>query len=644
MIAFLRRVVSLRGRPDGDGPGLRRLPLVLVACLCAVAMAAAAVAAVRPVSGLELLLGGHWLYNSSDGSTYHVNGASKTVDAGLKLPGLGADTQVVHSPSSGFVLGRERVTEFGKSDLRVLRTYQAPATDERPVALEVPGGPYAVYRKSGVIFRMSDPPAVIKAGAGYQLGDPVVTPDGSLWLHRLGSTGHFCKLGPKDTKVTCPAYAPAGHKGALTVVGGRPVFVDTTSDELVPVKAGELGEGTPIGTDLSDGALVAPVDAAGKVAVVDRGQMHMADASTLGTDRAGKVKSVRLPSSGAFSPPSVSGTSVVLFDQTNNTVHTYRPDGEPIPGGRMTMPPSGGPADPAAPRLHRGEDRRLYVDDPKGQHVLVVDPDGRVGRVEVPGNFKPKPNPPQPPPPEKTIPPSPPEPERSIPPSPPGQERSIPPSPPGPKRPSQPSSPASPRPPKRDPVPAGPPGAPSVKYDRQGGTVVVTWTAPEDNGAPVTGYTLTWKGSKSGTVTFGKSRRSYQLAGLTPGGTYTITVRARNRVGLGTAASVKVRMVGPVVVLTRGETGDYNENCQAPQCAKMHIEMSGFEPNTQYHIEPVAPNDDYSNPGATVTTNGSGYEATDRFDYNGVGERVYIVVEKGGTEVARSRTIVWPNG
>ncbi|MGH3240871.1 MAG: fibronectin type III domain-containing protein [Spirillospora sp.] len=630
MIAFLRRVVAPLGRRDGDKARPRRLPLVPVAGLCAVAVAAAVFAAVRPVSGLELLQGGHWVSNSSDGSIYHVNGSARTVDGGLRLQGLERDSQVVHSPSSGFVLGRKRVTEFGKSDLRVLRTYQAPATNERPVAIEAPGGPYAVYRKSGVVFRMSDPPAVIKAGGGYALGDPVVTPDGSLWLHRLGSTGHFCKLAPKAAQVTCPAYAPAGHKGALTVVGDRPVFVDTTSDELVPVASGELRDGTPIGTDLSDSALVAPVGAAGKVAVVDRGQLHMADASTLGTDRAGKVKSVRLPSSGTFAPPSVSGTSVVLFDQTNSTVHTYRPDGVPIPGGRMALPPgAGGPADPTAPRLHRGEDRRVYVDDPRGQHVFVVDPDGRVNRVEVPGNFKPKRGDPQPPPPEKTITPSPQEPEGPAPP------------------PSEPWKPAQPRPPrkpvKRDPVPAGPPGAPSVKYDRQGNTVVVTWTAPEDNGAPVTGYTVSWKGAESGQASLSKGRRSYSVSGLTPGGTYTITVRAKNREGQGTASRVRVDM-GSVVTVTRGKTETFNENCKKPQCALMHVVMTGFEPHTSYHIQPFAVSDDYSNNGATLTTDGSGRQVTDRFHYNGVGERIYIVVEKGGTEVARSRTIVWPSG
>lgn len=74
----------------------------------------------------------------------------------------------------------------------------------------------------------------------------------------------------------------------------------------------------------------------------------------------------------------------------------------------------------------------------------------------------------------------------------------------------------------------------------------------------------------------------------------------------------------------------------------MHIVMSGFEPNTEYHIEPFSPTDEYSNPGARVTTNDSGYADTDRFDYNGVGEQIYIVVEKNGTEVARSKTIVWP--
>ncbi|MFG2086852.1 MULTISPECIES: serine/threonine-protein kinase [unclassified Spirillospora] len=133
---------------------------------------------------------------------------------------------------------------------------------------------------------------------------------------------------------------------------------------------------------------------------------------------------------------------------------------------------------------------------------------------------------------------------------------------------------------------------------------------------------------------------------VTPTVTPAVTpTKPRRTPTTSTSRSVSSRPpAGPVVALTRGRTGDYNETCQAPECAKMHIVMSGFEPNTEYHIEPVSPTDDYSNPGATVTTNGSGYADTDRFDYNGVGEKVYIVVEKNGTEVARSKTIVWPSG
>ncbi|WP_245592593.1 serine/threonine-protein kinase [Actinomadura rifamycini] len=124
--------------------------------------------------------------------------------------------------------------------------------------------------------------------------------------------------------------------------------------------------------------------------------------------------------------------------------------------------------------------------------------------------------------------------------------------------------------------------------------------------------------------------------------TSSSTSGATSRAGAGSGSSR--RPAGPAVALSRGRTGDYNEHCQAPECAKMRIVMTGFEPNTDYHIEPVSPTDDYSNPGATVTTNSSGYEATERFDYNGVGEKVYIVVRKNGTEVARSNTIVWPSG
>ena len=220
--------------------------------------------------------------------------------------------------------------------------------------------------------------------------------------------------------------------------------------------------------------------------------------------------------------------------------------------------------------------------------------------------------------------------------------------------------PSSPNPPATDPMP--PSAAP--RRPRSGGPSRRKWLIAISSSAAVA--LLVTTGVVAACVPFGSEPEANQpgpvvttadptkavatRAGPTKAATPTVTPtkpRRRSTPTPSTSTSRSTasrRPTGPVVVLTRGRTGDYNEHCQAPECAKMHIVMSGFKPNTDYHIEPFSPTDDYSNPGATVTTNSRGYADTDRFDYNGVGEKVYVVVEKNGTEVARSKTIIWPSG
>lgn len=68
-------------------------------------------------------------------------------------------------------------------------------------------------------------------------------------------------------------------------------------------------------------------------------------------------------------------------------------------------------------------------------------------------------------------------------------------------------------------------------------TAVVTWKAPANNGAAITGYTIT--SAPGGTTTTVQGNvQSTTITGLTSGTTYTFTVKAINDVGTG-VASVK---------------------------------------------------------------------------------------------------------
>ena len=44
-------------------------------------------------------------------------------------------------------------------------------------------------------------------------------------------------------RITCPVLVPRHHRGALSIVDDRPVFVDTSSDRVHAVEPDGLGEG-----------------------------------------------------------------------------------------------------------------------------------------------------------------------------------------------------------------------------------------------------------------------------------------------------------------------------------------------------------------------------------------------------------------
>ncbi|OXM72480.1 fibronectin type III domain-containing protein [Amycolatopsis sp. KNN50.9b] len=630
----------------------RRLPTALLVAVVVAGVAVAVSAAGRPLPGLNLAQGGHWIAFPGLDRVFHINGSARTVDASAEVPGLEPGSQVVQGETSGYVVGRSRIYEFGKSDLSVERSY-VPPTGEVPVAIETPGGPYLVYREAGRVVRLGDGAVTIPAGG--VLGDPVATPDGTVWLHRLDS-GVLCRL-PRDAEqVSCPVAAPAGHTGGLTVVGRDAAFVDTTSDVLRPVTGDGFGEPVPARMDLPPNARIAPADADGRVAVLDPAtrRLHLVDSAGLDERRAPAAPISLALADGDYAGPTVSGSSVVLLDLTRSTVLTYSSQGDP----KRTMPV---PPEAGEPRLARGEDARVYVDGAEGRHVLVVDHDGAVNQVPVVGAQRPdEPGAPVAPPPEAPVtqpqdrpqngpqngPPTGPSVENRPPSGPqggtggrPGGQGGTP--PPSSSRVTPPPAPPPSPPPA---VPASPPGVPpGLRATVQGENVQLTWGAAPPNGAAVTAYRISWQPASGagGSMTRPGSARSATLSGLRQGVTYTVTVVAENSAGRGAPATVQTMVPvqrTPQITIRRGEDTTY-DGCEAPDCAFMHVEMTGFDPNTRYEVEVFSDNPGYSNPGRGVRTDAEGNEVFEDFPFESVGYRVWVEVNG-----VRSNQYVWPGG
>ena len=511
--------------PSARGPATRRVR-ASVAFWVTVSMVLVGVAATSGSGGAVPDLGfrqvGHWVYSSTLGKVFHVNGATKTVDAAGDVEGGRlAGGPAVQSPTSVYVPGEGGTTiEFGKSRLKV-KAVQPSGVNELPVGLEVPGGPYYVYRQSGIIQRLS-PLTTIRLGGS--LGDPVATPDGTVWVVRQ-TDGAVCSVSRDDTEASCPNRVPAGHRAAVTVIADRPAVVDTTSAELHRIGADGLGPAMPLGTRLGDDVKVAPADAAGKLPVVrpaDR-SLLLIDTTRLAPGREpGAPRTVKLDSDDV-SAPATAGRAVAIVDQRNDKLITYDAEGKRI---ASTDLPAG-----STVRLSRAQDGRVYADvDGTTDRAVVVDGTGEINEVPltdpVPGS-SPSTGPQQPGP---TTPPATPPPLRPRRrPSPPGRRSRR-------RRPSRPShrtprprSPtddpdpteapeptAAPDPPQPSattapptrPAPTGTtprqptvPGAPrTVEATAAGTGATLTWQAGPANGAPITAYLVSWRTAAAGTV------------------------------------------------------------------------------------------------------------------------------------------------
>jgi hypothetical protein len=510
------------------GRGLT-ITAVVVACL---GLLGVAVLREAPASeAVEFIPVGHWVYRVADEAAYHVDGSTGQVDGRVGVPGAESDSQVAQGNGSGYVVERKRITIFDESTLHVEDAVDTPAT-ERPVVLEVAGGPYLVYRNAGQVVRLGDPMATVAAGG--PLTTPVATGDGTVWLHRIDS-GALCMLPRGTTRLSCPAQLDSQHQGVLTVVGDRAALVDTTADTVTLLQEDGFGVSRPLGFDVPASARVAAADAGGRLALLDteHRSMHLVDTAGLDGRPESAPITVDLPEDGEFDGPVAAANVVAVVNTAANELLTYDSTGE---RRETTKLPEVKEKD-GSPRLVSGEDDRIYVDSPDGSHVLVVDgSDGSVLDVpvvvpdpdaedEVPGTTdedqdKDEKDQPQAGPTENKDE----KPDQDEPRDEPRRERQQPRREPEPK--------VQTAPPVASATPPGVPGAVSAVAAHQSATV--SWRPAAENGAPVTAYVLSWPGGS--TRVAGTAGRA-TVSGLTNGTSYRIAVAAENSAGRGPAAS-----------------------------------------------------------------------------------------------------------
>ncbi|UVS79274.1 fibronectin type III domain-containing protein [Actinokineospora sp. UTMC 2448] len=666
-----------------------RVPALVAVVAVVGAVVVAVSGAASRVPGVRFLPAGNWVYNTIMGAAFHVDGGTGNIDARIDVA-AGPGAQVVQGDTAAVVVSDD-IHRFNQAELEVVETVPAPV-DETPVALEAPGGPYLAYLDAGIIVRYGEVEANVRLTG--PLSRPVVTADGTLWVHR-GATSSLCRLAGESTEADCSVPTPQGATGALTTIADEPVFLDLSANAMHAVDGGGLGAAVPLGVDLPDTAQPAATDVAGRVAVLDpaNSRVHIVGAAAPPT-------SVDLPP-GDYTAPASTGEVFAVVDREDDTLLVF--DGAGAERTRKPLPPEGG-----EPTLAAGQDGRLYVKGGEGEHVVIVDRGGDVTDVPVDGvDVTTTPtrdtttageDPTTTSTTVTTTTPTRVEPTTRIPPP------VAPPSPPG-----------------------APPGVRAIAGD---GSATVTWQAAAANRGPITGYRVSWPG---GSTTVGPNVRQARAGGLTNGTRYVLTVAAVNAAGVGpgtqsnpvvpagpaaaprdlvvdaasgeatltwaapamgggrfvhyrvsatgvaartvtgtsvvlsglptdrdvtfavravtevngrnvdgAAASAVVRAPRPVITVTRGRTEGY-DGCEVPECGYMLVTMTGFEPDTHYEVEVYATSD-YTNPGRGTTTDGEGKADFEAFPFEGVGEQVWVEATLDGEVVARSARYTWRSG
>jgi len=279
---------------------------------------------------------------------------------------------------------------------------------------------------------------------------------------------------------------PASKPAVLAVVANRPAVIEPGAGVIQEIKSSGLGPQVPLGVSLSPNAKLGTIDVDGRLPIVepDKPALILADVSGFTSNKAGNQPLVVRLDGGSYSKPVTGQGSVALLDETRGSVLVFTADGKPK--GNSTIP--GGAKDV---RVARGEDHRIYVDNGKGTHTLVVDSDGSVTTVPVAAN-------------DKNL------------------------------------KPTSPTPPPSPPAATvTSPGAPGqVRAQAGDAAATISWSAASGT---VGRYTVTCRDTGGGRGLAPRDvnggQRSVRITGLTNGVAYTCAVTAANAAGQGPAAT-----------------------------------------------------------------------------------------------------------
>jgi hypothetical protein len=198
----------------------------------------------------------------------------------------------------------------------------------------------------------------------------------------------------------------------------------------------------------------------------------------------------------------------------------------------------------------------------------------------------------------------------------------------------------------------GPPAAPTglaAAYDRDSNNGTLSFTPPDLGGNELVHHVVTVTGAPPVYTT---ESQGVVITGIPDSPQLTYSVRTDSRTPDGTilhgaTASVTIEGETPAgpgrLVLSRGPATD--EWCGPdPACAWMHVEMTGFPPDTAITLMPHSSDSNYGNEGHTTTTDGNGNGNTDRFAYAGVGHTVWVTAELPDGTVITSNEMVWEAG
>jgi hypothetical protein len=187
-------------------------------------------------------------------------------------------------------------------------------------------------------------------------------------------------------------------------------------------------------------------------------------------------------------------------------------------------------------------------------------------------------------------------------------------------------------------VPYAVASAPTPTASHISGGASVSWTQPDLHGGTLADYVVSATGQSERTVT----STSTSYTGLTPGQTYTFTVRAVTTAGgqtlTGAGGTTSLTLPAESITISEGQPTT-SGNCAAPNCADVDATMTGLAPNTTYSIT-LSSTDDSNVQTEQFTTDASGSGTHNDMDYDQPGVTIWMSVPTSDGKIT-SNKIVW---